>query len=132
MSTLRLGCSMPFISALLFPLCIALAASASAAEDKQLTAATELRQQADDLMHQGRYGESEPLYRRAFAIVERSRGADSIEVATIVNQLALVYREQGRYGEAEPLLKRSLAIRERVLGPQHLRAASGGADRWWF
>jgi CHAT domain-containing protein/tetratricopeptide (TPR) repeat protein len=123
MSTLRLGCSMPFISALLFPLCIALAASASAAEDKQLTAATELRQQADDLMHQGRYGESEPLYRRAFAIVERSRGADSIEVATIVNQLALVYREQGRYGEAEPLLKRSLAIRERVLGPQHLDVA---------
>jgi CHAT domain-containing protein/Flp pilus assembly protein TadD len=82
-----------------------------------------LREKADAMFHQGKFPEAEPLYQRTLAIVEKLRGPDSTEAATVLNQLALVYREEGRYGEAEPLLKRSLSTRERALGPQHLDVA---------
>jgi CHAT domain-containing protein len=88
-----------------------------------LSEAATLRQQADAMFRQGKFPEAEPLYQRTLAIVEKARGPDSTEAATVLNELALVYREEGRYGEAEPLLKRSLSIRERVLDPQHLDVA---------
>ena len=54
---------------------------------------------------QGRYGEAEPLYRRALEARERVLGPEHPETLTSVNNLALLYRAQGRYGEAEPLLQ---------------------------
>ena len=53
--------------------------------------------------HQGRYGEAEPLYRRALAIREKALGPDHPDVAQHLNSLAGLYHEQGVYDEAEPL-----------------------------
>ncbi len=55
----------------------------------------------------------------ALAICEKALGPDHPDVATALNNLAVLYRAQGRYAEAEPLYKRSLAIREKALGPDH-------------
>jgi len=56
---------------------------------------------------------------RAPAIMEKALGGDRPNVATSLNNLAVLYQSQGRYAEAEPLYQRSLTIREQVLGPDH-------------
>ncbi len=68
---------------------------------------------------QGRYGEAEPLYRRALAICETALGAEHPDTATTLNNLAGFYRAQGRYAEAEPFYRRALAIKETALGAEH-------------
>ena len=68
---------------------------------------------------QGKYEEAEPLYQRALAIKEKALGPDHPDVATSLNNLALLYKAQGKYVEAEPLYQRALAIREKALGPEH-------------
>jgi tetratricopeptide (TPR) repeat protein len=50
------------------------------------------------------------------AIREKQLGADHPDVATSLNNLAILYESQGRYTEAELLYRRSLAIREKQLG----------------
>ena len=72
---------------------------------------------------QGKYGEAEPLYRRALAIREKSLGSDHPQVATSLNNLAGLYHGQGKYDEAEPLFRRALAIREKSLGSDHPHVA---------
>src|SRR5215813_7612663 len=54
---------------------------------------------------QGKYGEAEPLYKRALAIRERRLGADHPDTATSLHNLAELYRSQGKYEEAEPLYR---------------------------
>ena len=49
----------------------------------------------------------------------KGAGPDHPDVATSLNNLAVLYDDQGRYADAEPLYKRSLAIREKALGPDH-------------
>jgi tetratricopeptide (TPR) repeat protein len=46
-------------------------------------------------------------------------GPDHPEVATSLNNLAVLYKRQGKYEDAEPLYKRALRIREKALGPDH-------------
>ena len=72
----------------------------------------------------GRYGEAEPLYQRALAIVEQQLGPDHPDTATSLNNLAVLYESMGRYGEAESLYQRALAIVEQQLGPDHPDTAS--------
>ncbi len=67
------------------------------------------------LTPRGRYADAQPLYERALAIREMALGADHPDVATTLNNLALLYDDQGRYGEAEALYKRSLKIKEKTL-----------------
>jgi tetratricopeptide (TPR) repeat protein len=47
----------------------------------------------------------------------------SLELATSLNELGLLYHYQGKYSEAEPLVLRSLEIRERELGVEHPHVA---------
>ena len=54
--------------------------------------------------------DAEPLFKRALAILEKARGPNHPNVASSLNNLALLYQAQGRYADAEPLLKRSFAI----------------------
>ena len=68
---------------------------------------------------QGRYGEAEPLYRRALEARERVLGPRASRHARQPQQPGVPLRGQGRYGEAEPLYRRALEARERVLGPEH-------------
>ena len=47
------------------------------------------------------------------------RHVDHSDVATRLNELALLYYSQGKYAEAEPFCERALAIREKELGAEH-------------
>ena len=71
------------------------------------------------LWERGRYTETELLYYRALAILEKALGPEHPDVATSLNNLAELYRSQGKYAKAEALCQRSLAIRARALGPEH-------------
>jgi CHAT domain-containing protein/Tfp pilus assembly protein PilF len=68
---------------------------------------------------QGRDGETEPLYKRALAILEKTAGLDSVAMAPELNNLAALYQRQERYAEAEPLFKRALSLREKAFGSAH-------------
>jgi tetratricopeptide (TPR) repeat protein len=81
--------------------------------------AASLRKQASQYKDQERYGEAEPLYKRALAIREKALGPDHPDTATSLDDLAFLYQWQRKYAEAEQLYKRALAIRERALGPDH-------------
>ena len=49
---------------------------------------------------QGKYGEAEPLFRRALAIAEKALGLEHPNVAASLNNLAGLYQAQGKYAEA--------------------------------
>ena len=83
------------------------------------TKADELNKRVIELYRAGRYTEAIPLAQQALAIRVKALGPDHPDVATALNNLALLYQEQGRYAEAEPLYKRALAIDEKALGPDH-------------
>lgn len=55
---------------------------------------------------QGRPGDAETNYRRALAVTEKIRGPNHPDVATQLNDLAVLYIEEGQHAAAEPLLKR--------------------------
>ncbi len=71
----------------------------------------------------GRYGEAEPLHKRALDIRERVYGKEHPKVAATLNDLAFLYVAQGRTAEAGPLHTRALAIREKAFGPDHPEVA---------
>jgi tetratricopeptide (TPR) repeat protein len=71
------------------------------------------------LHYQGRYGEAEPLYQQALAIMREQLGEQHPHTATSLNNLAVLYKAQGRYDEAEPLYQQALAITRERLGEQH-------------
>jgi tetratricopeptide (TPR) repeat protein len=50
----------------------------------------------------GRYGDAEPLYKRALGVREKALGLDHPDVATSLNNLAELYRTKGKYEDAEP------------------------------
>jgi tetratricopeptide (TPR) repeat protein len=68
---------------------------------------------------QGKYAESEGLFKRALTIREKVLGSSHPQVGKTLNNLGFVYRAQGQYGEAEEVLKRALVTRERALGANH-------------
>ncbi len=53
---------------------------------------------------QAAYAEAEPLYERALAIWEKALGPGHPNVATALNNLAVLYHAQGTYEHAAPLL----------------------------
>jgi tetratricopeptide (TPR) repeat protein len=67
----------------------------------------------------GHYTKAELFYTQSLAIREQHPGTDRLQLATSLNNLALVYRSMKRYGEAEQLYTRSLAIRAQHLGADH-------------
>ena len=67
---------------------------------------------------QARYDEAEESYLAALEEAEKFGDQDS-RLATVLNNLALLYQDQGKYAEAEPLYQRALPIREKALGPEH-------------
>ncbi len=82
-----------------------------------------LDQQATLLQVIARYGEAEPLFRRALAIDEASYGPDHADVAIDLNNLALLLQATNCLAEAEPLMRRALAIDEASYGPNHSNVA---------
>ncbi len=62
---------------------------------------------------QGRYGEAEPLHKRALAIMEKALGPEHPNVATSLENYAKLLRKTERDAEAEELEARGKAIRAR-------------------
>ncbi len=96
----------------------ALAACTQETEWNKLNAKTET------LYQQGRYSEAAKIAQEALEVAEKTFGADHPNLATSLNNLALLYQAQGEYAAAEPLHKRALAIREKALGPDHPQVAA--------
>jgi len=86
-----------------------------------LSTATILQSLGVLLRHQGRYGEAEPLLRRALEIREATLGPDHPDTALSLNYLGVLLRFKGRFAvaEAEPLLRRALEIRKAALRSDH-------------
>jgi len=69
------------------------------------------------MFFRGRYSEAEHLFMRALGIFEKGNKGDDLDIAGIMNNLALILGPvNSRYAEAERLLERALKIREKILG----------------
>ena len=83
-----------------------------------------LNQESIKLYREGRYGKATLVSEQALKVAKENFGPDHPDVATSLNNLALLYDTQGNYAKAEPLYKRSLAISEKALGPDHPAVAT--------
>ncbi len=110
--------SLPVI-ALLSALAVSLAVPASGQPEATPQEAQRLNQEVVRLYRQGRYDEALTVAQRALAIREKVLAPEHSDVATSLNNLALLYDTKGDHGQAELLYQRALAIREKVLGPDH-------------
>src|SRR5262245_61738185 len=71
---------------------------------------------------QGRYAEAEPLYLYALSLAEEVHGSE--EIASICNNLAVLYKYMGKFDDAERLYRRALSLTEQLLGQEHTDVAS--------
>ncbi|WP_199324114.1 CHAT domain-containing tetratricopeptide repeat protein [Coleofasciculus sp. FACHB-SPT36] len=79
----------------------------------------QLNQRVIQLYEQGEYIEAVIFAEKALKLTRQIWGAEHSDVATRLNNLALLYKSQGRFGEAEPLLVEALAMSKRLLGAEH-------------
>jgi len=84
-----------------------------------------LNQEVMKLYRAGKYDRGIVVAKKALEVAQENTGPDHTDVATSLNNLALLYDTQGHYAQAEPLYKRSLAIVEKGLGPNHPYVAVG-------
>jgi tetratricopeptide (TPR) repeat protein len=68
---------------------------------------------------QGLYPQAEPWYKLCIEVAENRFGLEHSDVATSLNNLALLYCTTKRYSEARLLFEQALAICERTLGTGH-------------
>ncbi len=85
---------------------------------------SQLGNQVNLLYRQGRYEEAAQLGEEAVKIAEQIFGPDHPNLATSLNNLALVYDTQREYTKAEDFYQRSLAIDEKRLGKDHPHVAT--------
>ena len=82
-----------------------------------------IRASGEWLYAQARHSEAEPLMRRVLTVNEERFGRSHPEVATDLNNLALLLQATNRLAEAEPLMRRALDIDEEAFGPDHPNVA---------
>jgi CHAT domain-containing protein/Tfp pilus assembly protein PilF len=68
---------------------------------------------------QRQYDAALPLAEEALRLNEQELGPDHLEVATSLNNLALLHQNKGNYERALRLYQRALAIMEKTLGEHH-------------
>jgi tetratricopeptide (TPR) repeat protein/predicted Ser/Thr protein kinase len=73
---------------------------------------------------EGKYESARDYLERALAIQEQALGAEHIELAVILSNLAGVSWSEGKYAEAHRHLERALAIQEQALGAGHPEVAN--------
>jgi tetratricopeptide (TPR) repeat protein len=78
-----------------------------------------LNQEVVELHRAGNYDRVVLVAQKALQVAEQNVGPDHPDVATTLNNLALLYDNQGDPAKAEPLYERSLAISQKALGPDH-------------
>ena len=72
----------------------------------------------------GQSGQAEEMHRTARALQGKAAGVKGSEVATSLNDLALVLRDQGKLAEAESLQREALDLRRKFYGNEHVQVAS--------
>jgi len=78
-----------------------------------------MSQLGEYLYGRGLYTETEPLMRRSLDIAEATFGSKHTNVASCLNNLALLLQAMNRLSEAAPLMRRALEIDEDSFGTQH-------------
>jgi tetratricopeptide (TPR) repeat protein len=68
---------------------------------------------------QGAYAQAQPWFEQCLAVRRERLREEHPDVATSLNNLALLYKSQGKYEKAEPLYVQSLEIYKRLLGEEH-------------
>jgi tetratricopeptide (TPR) repeat protein len=76
------------------------------------------------LYRKGEYSAAIEVAKQAIKVAEQIAGPDHPDVATSVNNLAMLYDNLDRFSEAESLYKRALAIKEKSLGSRHISVAT--------
>ena len=74
---------------------------------------------------QAQLTDAKALLERALAIDEAAYGPDHPDVATGLNNLALILQDLGDPAGARPLQERALAIAEAAYGPDHPDVGTG-------
>ena len=74
-----------------------------------------LNQESMELYRTGQYDRAVVVAKKALEVAEKNVGPNHPDVATSLNNLALLYHTQGQYASAEPLYKRALTINEKAL-----------------
>jgi len=88
----------------------------------QMLLATLLNNLAHVYESQNQLTKAEPLYLQAIAIAEKNK-PDSVDLATFLNALGVVYIETDRL-KARAVLERALSLREKLLGPNEAQVGS--------
>ncbi|WON72907.1 TonB family protein [Nitrosospira sp. Is2] len=70
-----------------------------------------------------KYDQAENFAKHALQKVEARRGESHLDVAAMLDNLALVYEWQGKFTDAQQLSERSLALRTKLLGEENLDVA---------
>ena len=83
-----------------------------------------LNDEVEELYRTGQYARAVVVGKKALTVAEEIVGPDHPDVATSLNNLALLYYTQGEYAAAEPLYKRALQISEKALGLDHPNVAT--------
>jgi tetratricopeptide (TPR) repeat protein len=91
-----------------------------------------LSQYALHLRARANYAEAEPLCRRALHVLEVMLGPEHPDVASGLNNLAMLLQDINRLAEAEPLIRQALAISEKALGPDHPTVAARLNNLAWL
>ncbi|MEH2020559.1 tetratricopeptide repeat protein, partial [Nostoc sp.] len=65
-----------------------------------------------------------PWYEKSLSAARERFGDEYPNVATSLNNLALLYYSQGRYSDAEPLYIQALSMKKRLLGDEHPSVAT--------
>ena len=76
------------------------------------------------LQRTGRFGEAEPLARRALQLSEAAYSTRHPAVATCLNNLVTLLHATGRLEEAESMMRRALDIYTTVFGEEHQTVAT--------
>ena len=88
-----------------------------------MVAVLDLDTKAIMLYQQGRFADAIPPLKKSLDIRRRLLGAQDIDVATCVTNLAFLLAQSGRLSEAEPLHREALGIYRELLGQEHPRVA---------
>ncbi|HIK12749.1 MAG TPA: tetratricopeptide repeat protein [Oscillatoriaceae cyanobacterium M33_DOE_052] len=84
----------------------------------------QLDQQATQLYNQGKYAEAIIIVQQALNLALSLYQGDHPNVATSLNDLAVLYYSQGRYEQAEPLYEEALAMTKRLFQGDHPNVAT--------
>jgi tetratricopeptide (TPR) repeat protein/transcriptional regulator with XRE-family HTH domain len=75
------------------------------------------------VMESGQYPEAEALLRQAWDTLEQAVGPEHVDIALVVNNLAILLKERNEYAEAEPLYLLAQRIWARHLESDHTQLA---------